>query len=187
MLLTGRQGAVTCTSTCGRRCCAIASPIPSIHDSAAVPASYHGPLGRVRKFVYLIHMREIMTAGSLLLLALLSIADAFAFQDRSCKTQNPEPLNLNSKPIVVPRIQVLPRHTCRTCSSATGLWEGDERALDLFFVFLHDFKSSSLEMSHTTDSEPHASPGLPECERRNPATGPHEAAPASSECASRNP
>ena len=57
---------------------------------------------------------------------------------------------------------------CRTCSSAAGLWEGDERAFDLFIVCLHDFKSSSLEMSHSTDSEPHASPGLPECEHRNP-------------------
>ena len=41
--------------------------------------------------------------------------------------------------------------------------------LDILFVAYHSHGHSfPLEMFHSSDLEPHASPGLPECERRNP-------------------
>ena len=41
--------------------------------------------------------------------------------------------------------------------------------LDIFFVAYHSLGHSfPLELFHSSDLEPHASPGLPECERRNP-------------------
>ena len=43
--------------------------------------------------------------------------------------------------------------------------------LDIFFVAYHSLGHSFLlELFHSSDLEPHASPGLPECERRNPKT-----------------
>ena len=43
--------------------------------------------------------------------------------------------------------------------------------LDIFFVAYHSHGHSfPLELFHSSDLEPHASPGLPECERRNPKT-----------------
>ena len=45
--------------------------------------------------------------------------------------------------------------------------------LDIFFVAYHSLGHSfPLELSHSSDLEPHASPGLPECERRNPKLKP---------------
>ena len=42
--------------------------------------------------------------------------------------------------------------------------------LDIFFVAYHSLGHSFLlELFHSSDLEPHASPGLPECERRNPS------------------
>ena len=42
--------------------------------------------------------------------------------------------------------------------------------LDIFFVAYHSLGHSfPLELFHSSDLEPHASPGLPECERRNPS------------------
>ena len=39
--------------------------------------------------------------------------------------------------------------------------------LDILFVAYHSLGHSfPLEMFHSSDLEPHASPGLPECERR---------------------
>ena len=41
--------------------------------------------------------------------------------------------------------------------------------LDIFFVASHSLGHLfPLELFHSSDLEPHASPGLPECERRNP-------------------
>ena len=40
--------------------------------------------------------------------------------------------------------------------------------LDICFVAYHNLGHSfPLELFHSSDLEPHASPGLPECERRN--------------------
>ena len=47
--------------------------------------------------------------------------------------------------------------------------------LDIFFVASHSLGHLfPLELFHSSDLEPHASPGLPECERRNPDSTPRK-------------